>query len=274
MKNIHLYSVFLLLFVSQVTLPQPSLKLKTKKAYEQETETVSVTQMTMLDQKITLTQNEKLTSVLEIQKHNQDQYTLASTLIKVDASVEQMGQEATYNSDEEDAYESPLAVAYKDLFQHELKFHLDSSGKLIIPENKKNTKENYSYDAIEAVWGLFMAMPDSLNADSQWQTQQRIDTDKLQLISTFQYRVKSITDSLATLKATGKTVLKQDVNNSGVQVVTNLITHSSGEITLHPEIGIIITKNTTEETKGSMFTKGMEIPLNIKSSHKIKISEM
>lgn len=271
MKNI-----FLLLFLAsfQISFAQNQLQLKPDSKYERSTETTSTTTMSMMGQEMQMNQEEKSTSIIEVIAEKNEAYDFQVTITEVSAKVSQMGHEESYDSTDEDAHKSPLAIAYDGHLNTARKMRIDKNGKITTMKEDDSEEMAEDFSGLQESFSIFIALPEDLEVGKTWTDQQKIKTDEMDLQVERTYTVKSLNDEEVHLQISGEMSLKQNIVNEGTRVNTKLNGTTAGEIFLYRTYNVVKSEKSFTRLKGNTHTSGMDIPITVETRINTELKEI
>ena len=275
MKNLNPLFLIAFFIIAQLSFGQNKLSLEKGAKYEKTTETNSTTTMSMMGQDMEMVQKEKSTSILEIIAEKDDYFEFTNTLTAVQVNVEQMGQEASFDSTDEEDTLSPLAAAYEEHLNKERKVKINKEGKVIKPESEEaqdDLEEDFA-DAQEN-FSIFIALPEDLSIGKTWTENQSLNTDEIELISNRTYEIKSIEDNLITLNISGDISINQDVINQGTQVKSKLSGNLMGKVIVDKNTHVVKSEESIAKMEGNTHTAGMDIPMSVHTTTNTSIKEI
>lgn len=275
MKNLKQFFLIAFFITAQLSFGQNKLSLKKGAKYEKITETNSITTMSMMGQDMEMVQKEKSTSLLEIITEKDDFFEFTNKLTAVQVSVEQMGQEATFDSTDDEDTKSPLATAYEEHLNKKRKIKIDKEGKVIKPENEEAQEELEEELAnTQETFSIFIALPKDLSIGKNWTENQSLNTDEIKIDSNRNYEVKSIEDNLITLTLSGDISIIQDMVNQGTEVKSKLKGTLAGEVIVDKNTHVVKSEESITKMEGTTHTAGMDIPMNVNTSTHTTIEEL
>lgn len=269
-KTITLLGMLICLFSLPTLWAQESLKLEANTSYELLEETNSTTTMTMMGQEMEMLQNQNSTSLVKIKDIKNDVYEFSVMVTQLKANVSQMGQEASFDSEDPEDETSPLAIAYKEVINQEKTQKMDAKGTLIID---KDTDEEMAMNMQQTV-GMFLALPDNLNEGSTWTEDIDFKSDALNMTGKRNYKVIKVNGDMVTLQVSGDLVMKQDMVNQGQEVKSDLNGNVAGEMTLNKNSSMILESQMLMNMEGNTQTMGMNIPIKVRTNSKTTAKKM
>jgi|GEM_PF-1896289 len=275
MKNLRVLSFFVFLVFTQDVFSQNRLNLETGKKYEKTTTTNSTTTMRMMGQEMEMIQKEKSVSLLEIIAEKEDYFEFTNTLTAVQVSVEQMGQEASFDSEKAAGEQGSLAAAYEDYLNKERKIKIDKTGKVVKPEGEEDQEklEEELANSQEA-FTMFIALPEEIAVGKTWTENQSFHTDEVEIESNKTYEVKAIEENLITLNLSGDININQEMVNQGTEVKSKLKGSLTGEIIVDKNSHVVKKEESFTKMEGNTHTSGMDIPMQVNTTTNTSIKEI
>lgn len=274
MKNLKLPLFLILCLIIQYSWGQKNLTLKPESKYEVISEVNTNTTMSMMGQEMEMKQDQKSTSILEITTEEKDVYNFTVEVISISAKISQMGQEESYDSEDEESQNGPLGIAYNDRLNDKKDLKIDKQGDLVNPEDVDDDIAGEVFAELQQYFSFFIALPDDISVGETWTDNQNVKTDELNLKSDRTYTVKSTDGDLITLEVKGSIKLHQNMVSEGATVKTNLRGNTSGEVTVGKSNNIVKSDNSFTQFEGNTQASGMDIPISMKTTTKNTIKEI
>lgn len=263
--------LFVLCAGIQFTYAQNKLELKPGTKYERKVTTNGMTTMSMMGQEMEMTQDAKIKTLIEIIEEKDDHYKVSTKLISISTKASQAGQEVSFDSENEDDMNGPMAEAYKSAIGSTSVMKIDKQGNLIESDDEDNIDD---LGSIQEAISIFIALPKDLSVGNTWSVEQNIDNEGVKLKSKRDYKVKSIEGNLVTLEVKGNMDINQNATNEGVEVKSKLKGSISGEIILDKETHVVMSENSFSKMDGNTHASGMDIPMDVSTTTKTKVKKL
>ena len=212
-------------------------------------------------------------SSIEVKDAKNNNYDLTNNIARLQYDLKMTGpmaQDMSFDSDKKDDLGSDQGAAVKNIINHPTDLTIDNTGKIV--SGKKETKKDMSdmssaimsrvigdpSDGTYGVGMVFLAIPKNAVAGYSWVDSSHLEGTK----NSTTYSIKEIkgNDAIITIKGTVDIDLKSEMQ--GMEISTKSKGTVSGEEIVDRTTGVLKTRKTTTESKGSVEAQGMDIPMN------------
>ena len=254
---------------AQKKIEKTKLSLNNGQKLEVEKTLKSVTSMEMMGQQTDMTADVATTTLFEVKDKQESNYKVASTIKKMLASANGMGQAMTYDSEKKEDTVSEMSKLLKDKVNAPVEMSMTDEG-VLTPE-KKDTAAKGKQDISDMLGGmgsdetaisddLFILLPQKIKVGTTWGDSVIADG-----VKTYQdYTVKSINGNEATLTIAGKKTMSKIMENMGMEMNMVMDSKLTGEILVDTKTNIIKQKSVSAEGTGSIDVMGQSMPLSTK----------
>ena len=217
-------------------------------------------------------------NTLEVRSISEKNYTLSSSLTKMQVNMNMPGNSTSYDSEKKEDQETDLGKAFSEKLNKPVDVTLDIyTGKATTVQIKSGSKKeieegNPMQGVLQVlgdaggdetlVEGAFELIPQGKNAGDSWSD----STSGKNLKVMKNYTLKSVAGNEAII---GYNMLVDAVNSmemQGMQMEISSITKSTGEIIVDTLTGMVRKKTTQSDVQGSMQVMGQSVPVNAKAT--------
>lgn len=271
MKKLNFLILFVLCLSIQFSFAQNKLQLKPGSKYERVVNTDAVTIMSMMGQEMEMSQKAKTKVEVEITKEESKYFEFTTKLLSISSEVSQMGQDMSFDSENEEDMNGPLAEIYQAVLGTTNTMHISKDGNSV---DSKTEDSDEDYGNIQEALSMFIALPENVKTGDTWTAEQDFDQEGILLKSKKDYKVKSIERNLVTLEVKGDMSINQNAVNQGVEVKTKIKGNVSGEIIVDKTNNIVTSENSFSSMEGNTHTSGMDIPIKVRTTTKVATKKL
>ncbi|MES2850622.1 MAG: DUF6263 family protein [Bacteroidota bacterium] len=229
----------------------------------------TVSSMEMMGQQMDMSADIIAVRLFEVKDKKESNYKVASTITKLIASANAMGQAMSYDSEKKEDTASELSKALKDKINVPVEMEMNDEGKVV--SAKKDTAANNKQgmgdmlgsigaDETAITDDLFLLVPKNIKVGDTWSDS--VITDGLKTYR--DYTVKSLQGNDATLTLSGKQVMNKIMENMGMEMTMTMDSKLTGEIVVDTKSSIIKQRSLTADGTGSMDVMGQSVPMTTK----------
>ncbi len=203
-----------------------------------------------------------------------DVYTISNTITSLTLSLDMMGQQTTYNSENAADRESEMGKGVSQKINKPDTLQVNAlTGVQINSRKKTDAAENANpmsgmMEALGnngddlAISNAFFIIPEGKKAGDIWTDS---TTDKgMKVVKS--YSIKSVDKDLATVTLTGKTDGTTESEMQGMQLLINISSKLTGELQVNTNTSMVSKKTLTTDLTGSIEVMGQSTPVSSKST--------
>ena len=283
MKIVTLFLLYAVITSSTVFSQTGTLQLTKGQKFVIENKISGTGKQEMMGQSMESKAEMTSTSSVEVKDVTDKNYNLSNNVIHMKAKVSAMGQEMAFDSDKKEDLESAQGPDLKKVINHPKDVVVDKTGKIIsLKKEQDRTDQNdmtsamllklLGEDPADESFGLhviFVALPKNVAAGYTWSDTASTGSVKKQT----KYTVKEINGQIATVAITGTSDINSQDEIQSVEVITKSTATVTGEELVDITSGIIKSRTTTVETKGTVSAQGMDIPMNSKMTSVVTVNK-
>lgn len=209
-----------------------------------------------------------ITETIKVNDARATETDLVSTVTKVAANMQAMGQEMVYDSDKKDNT-GPLAETFDKMKGKDKNITVDGNGKIIKQDKDDETLAaggsmmGMSFDALAFLKNGFIGK--ELKPGTTWHDSVTTIADKLTNTVAGNYTILAVNGGTVTIGFTGKQISSGTIEQMGMQMATS----STGKVNSEFEVDIAsgLVKKSTQTTDANMNIEasGMSIPATVKT---------
>lgn len=248
------------------------LSLKPGQKFQTDNTVKTVTNMEMMGQQMEIKAEVTVNRQLDIKNKKENMYNVASTITKMTATSDMMGQSMSYDSDKKEDSASEMSKLLKDKINVPMDLEMNDEGK-VTPLKKEDNKtgdasgmatmmESIGAGADEALLtdDIFHATPQNVKTGDTWSDSIIGEGSK-----TYRdYTVKSVQGNDATVTISGKQLLDKKMQNQGMEMTLTMESKLTGEMLVDSKTGVIKQRTLTSEGTGNMEMMGQQVPMTTK----------
>src|SRR5699024_3784411 len=121
--------------------------------------------------------------ILEITSEEEDLYNFTIEVVSITANVSQMGQEESYDSEDEESQKGPLGIAYNERLNDKKHLKINKQGEMVNPEELEEEVSGEFFGELQQYFSSFIPLPDDIAVGKTWTENQTVETDELNLKS-------------------------------------------------------------------------------------------
>ncbi len=278
-KIIPVLSIITLALLQVTASNAQTVKLVLNKGSKFEATTVSISTSVsqMMGQDIESKFVNTTVQTIEVKDSRDKATDLVSTISKITANTNMMGQEMNYDSEKKDNV-GPLADGFDKLVGKPRNVTIDPSGKVI--------NEDKSVDSATGAMGMMMTnnmtsvipmiqaalVGKQLTPGSSWPDSLITNSNKLNVSITGTYLVKQIDKNIATIGFTGLQNMTGTIEQMGQELGMKADSKITNLIKLDMNTGLVIENEYNITGTGNIDAMGMSIPITITSKVNNKIT--
>lgn len=266
MKKNTLFLAGFLSLISLTAFSQQDIAVKKGQKFEVETVTKLSSSAQVMGQSMETTTDSKTITAFEVSDTRKDGADLISTIKKITASMNAMGQSASYDSDKTDN-SGPLADALGDKVNKATKLSIDNKGKIVSQSQEDelaipgiSTSGTKTDLFIPALLNKKLAVGDMI-ADSNTVKKEKHDSK-----TSGTYTVKSVDNNVATVLYTGKQVVSETMEQMGMEMINNATNVINSTIIVDLKTGMVISNVSDIQSESTIEAAGMQIPASSKTT--------
>lgn len=271
--------LFIPLSLSIVLVQAQSLSRKAVFTKGQQLERVAVIKMNfgmeMMGQNIDMSNNNTITSLVEVKTATAKDYALASTVKRVVATMSGMGQEMAYDSDNKDASTAgDVGKKMGEVVGKTNNIMVDAKGMITASDDTTNTLAGNSEGFMGMTGGLVNAgnkpgnvydlvanLPEKiLKVGDTWTDSTNNKEGKV----VTSYKVLEINGNEATVSMDATVTQSGEFENNGMTINMNMQGTSKGQYALEVATGLIRKRTANLDATGTMEVAGQSIPFTMK----------
>jgi hypothetical protein len=204
-----------------------------------------------------------------------DHYTVSNTITSMNLSLDMMGQQTTYDSNNAADRDSEMGKAVSQKINKPDTLQLSALTGALINNNKKTDAVDESANPMSgmmealgnngddlAVSNAFFIIPEGKKAGDSWSDS---TTEKgMKIVKS--YTLKSVEKDIATINLTGKTDGTTETEMQGMQLQININSKLNGEMQVNTNTSLVAKKTLTTDLTGSIEVMGQSTPITSKST--------
>lgn len=206
---------------------------------------------------------------IEVAEVNNGNFKLKSTITSMKLKTEQMGQELSYNSEDSNNANNPMAIGMEEILNHPFSVTVDASGN-VVDVDSVNSNNASLVQLQQAGFGtdvLFQQIPVNVKVGDKWSD----SSSTPELVRTTEYTVKSISGNMVTLGMTGKLKTSTTMDMNGMEIHTKTEGTFTGEAVVDKKTGLVHSSKTESDSKGTVNAMGQEFPMTSKTESKSEV---
>lgn len=266
---------FATLAMAGTALNAQTIKLKAKQQLTLENTITQEMDMGMAGQFSVNSSNQMVFDVKEV---NPTGYLINSKITKIKASMDGMGQSASYDSENPNDKENDLGTTLAGTLHKEQSFTLDKNTGISIAEQSNKDTLHVEDDAnplsasginkTANLSDVFFVMPANTKIGDSWQDSSEVRAGA-KVYKT--YTLKAVENSISTVTLTSNSNATVSREEQGMQIDITMETKTTGELSVNNHSSIIIKSNRISDITGTMEVMGQSIPLTSKITETIEI---
>jgi hypothetical protein len=204
-----------------------------------------------------------------------DHYTVSNTITSMNLSLDMMGQQTTYDSNNAADRDSEIGKGVSQKINKPDTLQLSSLTGTVINSRKKTDAADENANPMKgmmealgnngddlAVSNAFFIIPDGKKAGDSWSDS---TNDKgMKIVKS--YTLKSVDKDIATIILTGKTDGTTETEMQGMQLQININSKLNGEMQVNTNTSLVAKKTLTTDLTGSIEVMGQSTPISSKST--------
>ena len=266
MKTTILFVGALLFFYSTSSKGQNSITVPVGKKIHSVNNSVSTITQSVMGQEIEIKSDATVTMDADI-KQISPEILLNIKIGRIQIKSEAMGNNTDFDSDKAEDKNGQIGQLLSNVIGKSFDLGMSTSGKL----SKANKSSDPATEAAKSMLGNFdelgaemlVPVPGSIKTGDSWVDDNTTDADNKKKT---EYTVLSANNTEATISFKGSSTAKANKTFQGMEAVVTNSASFSGELTLDVKSGIIKTKKTIIEAKGTTEVMGQSIPFTTKQT--------
>jgi hypothetical protein len=204
-----------------------------------------------------------------------DHYTVSNTITSMNLSLDMMGQQTTYDSNNAADRDSEIGKGVSQKINKPDTLQLSNLTGTVISNKKKTDAADENANPMSgmmqalgnngddlAVSNAFFIIPDGKKAGDSWSDS---TTDKgMKIVKS--YTLKSVEKDMATILLTGKTDGATETEMQGMQLLININSTLNGEMQVNTNTSLVAKKTLTTDLTGSIEVMGQSTPISSKTT--------
>jgi hypothetical protein len=267
---------FFMAGVLSVAAQETKINVQKGQKYTVETTTQLTNTVEAMGQSMETTSDSKSTILYEIMEAGKDGYSLQSTITKMLANLNMMGQSMAFDSEKKDN-DGPMADVLSKLVNKDRALTIDTKGTI----TKQDAFEDAPEAAMVGVSGnnevyteLFIPtlIGRKLKVGDSFPYSGFVKKEKYDSRDSGTYTIMAIENDIASISYTGTQVVSMVMEQMGMELTTNSNNIVKSELQVNVKTGLVLAKASVVETTSKMEVSGMEIPATGKTITTIKVS--
>lgn len=214
------------------------------------------------------------TYTIEVKSKAADNYDLSSTLSHIVMSMNMMGQDIKFDSENQDDMNGPFGSALKDYINQPKDLKMDNSGKVSTDSEDTAFSEIAKRLHLEQnAFGTqlaFLPLPDGIKTGDSWTENSSNDG----ISKTTNYTIKDISGDVATVSFTTVDSVKSSMEQNGMEISVTTTGKSAGEEKVNIKTGVIQSSSYKGDASGTVSAMGQDFPMSTKITSNTTVTEL
>lgn len=255
--------LFLCLFILPgiISVSAQTIKLQPGTPFKTITDIKVNTNLNFAGQDIETVTNAVTTALDTIKAVNADGYTFSATMKHIKGEVKVMGQDQTFDSDDQNLRNNPqMADLFKAL----------NTPNIIEIKNGKMIAQSQKLDAIIKMGGaddqakyVLALQPTDIKEGFSW-TDSTVSDSSSKIVSNA--TIKQVSDNAVVVEMHANITLKENINRNGMDIVQNLTGKAIATRTYNKANGLLINETSNVDLTGTMEMMGQSAPVTSKGT--------
>ncbi len=262
MITMHKFSFLCITLLAAGIINAQNIRLTIGKKYKVFTETKTISGMTIMGQQADVNASSTNIIEIEIKQINTHGYTLASSLKRITGSVNAMGQEQNFDSDNESNRNDPqMAEVFKMLNQpQEITVE---HGKTISKTELSNYTPQIGGDNSVDAAKLILALPqEQLKQGYHWADS--IVSAETSVIN--QYTITKVEKALVEVTVNTDLKISSTIKQSGIEIKQKMTGSTTSVRIYNTSNGLLISERSSIDMSGTAEVMGMNAPVTVKGT--------
>jgi len=215
--------------------------------------------------------NTTLTTTIEVTDVMSNSYKITNTTTKAKVSMDAMGQESSYDSENPGDPESELTKTFGEKIGKSEFGMIDMNTGIYSTDKKSEESEGNPLQSIfgglddksGGVSDAFFALPQGKKIGDNWST-----TDSSEGVKVHNtYTLNSIEEGIATIGLKTEMQINKDVEVQNMSMTIAMTNNGTGTISVDSKTGIVKKRMMTTEMEGSLDVMGQSNPISAKGTN-------
>ncbi len=276
MKRLNLLAIVLFLGTATMAQNHSTIQLTKGKNYQIMSTATTESKTNYQGQNMETKIDVKTVYNMEVADVANGQYKVNNTLKSVKMSMNQMGMDLKYDSDDSADASSPLAEGFSSILNKTKSLTLDNGGNVV--KDAATAKDAQESAVMEQLAGsgfgteeALVALPVNVKAGDTWTTTTGDTTGTLRVTH---YTVKSVENNVVNLDYTGEAKTSVSMESQGMQVQTKTSGTFSGNAVVEKSTGIVQSSRSIAKATGNIEAMGMEMPTESNVTTETTVKEL